>query len=76
VRVEDVDLGEVGNISDVENDAANGLRRGVVEIRNLVDEEAELAGFGGEEGVERVGVILSCVEGGTDTTAAKSACAF
>jgi hypothetical protein len=32
----------------------------------LVDENAQLTGFGGEEGVEGVGVVLCGIECGTD----------
>jgi hypothetical protein len=40
----------------------------------LVDEDAVLAGFGGEEGVEGVSVVLSCVCCATDTTVSVSYC--
>ena len=40
----------------------------------MVDEDAVLAGFGGEEGVEGVGVVLSCVCRATDTTVSFSYC--
>ena len=66
--VEDVNLRERGGVGKVEVSAADGLRGGEVEVRNLVDEETQLAGLGGEEGVERVCVVFGGVEGGADAT--------
>lgn len=64
--VQDVYLCEVGGVGEIEVRSADGFGGLVVEVGDLVDVEAELAGFGRGEGVEAVGVILGGVEGGTD----------
>ena len=45
---------------------ADGFGGLVVEVGDLVDVEAQLAGFGRVEGVEAVGVHFGGVEGGAD----------
>lgn len=66
MSVEDVDLREVSNVGDVKDDAADRLSRSEVKVGDLVDKEAKLAGFGGEEGVKGVGIVLGSVEGGAN----------
>lgn len=67
--VKDVYLGKVGGIGEVEVGSADGFGRLVVEVGNLVDVKAELAGLGGVEGVETVGVHLGGVESRADAAA-------
>lgn len=66
MRVEDVDFREGGKVADIEVRLTNGFGGGVVEVGDLVDEEAELAGFGAVESVEGVGVVLGGVESAAD----------
>jgi hypothetical protein len=68
VRVQDVDVGEIFDIGNVKRNTAYRVGGRPEEERDLVDEDAELAGFGGEECVECVGVVFGCVEGASDST--------
>lgn len=74
MRVEDVDLREVGDVGHVEDDAADRSGRLVEEIGNLVDEDAELARFRREEGIQGVCVVFGCVGSATDATVVVSIC--
>lgn len=66
VRVEDVDLGKGRGVGHVEDDAADGLGGREEKVRDLVDEDAELACFRAREGVEAVCVVLGRVKGRAD----------
>ena len=66
MRVEDVYLRQISGVGEVEVRRADGLGGLVIEVGDLVDVEAELACFGGVEGVEAVGVHFGGVEGGAD----------
>lgn len=70
VRVDDGDRGEGrgGRGRGREEGLVGDGGGGVVEVGDLVDEEAELALLGGVEGVETVGVVFGRVEGGADAT--------
>jgi hypothetical protein len=68
VCVENINLCEVGKVGYVENDTANGGGGLVEEVGDLVYEDAVLASFGREEGVEGIGVILGSVSRSTNTT--------
>lgn len=67
VGVDDGDGGEGGGVGGGREEGLVGDgAAGVEEVRDLVDEEAELPLLGGEEGVEAVGVVLGGVEGVAD----------
>lgn len=65
---ENVDVGEGGEVQGCEVEAWLGCwgRGLVVEVGQLVEEEAEVAFLLGEESVETVCVVLDCVVGGCD----------
>lgn len=66
MRVENVDLSQVGGVCEVEVGCADGFGGLVVEVGDLVDVEAELPCFCRVEGVEAVGAHFGGVEGGAD----------
>lgn len=67
VGVDDGDGREGGGVGGRREEGLVGDgAAGVEEVRDLVDEEAELPLLGGEEGVEAVGVVLGGVEGVAD----------
>lgn len=68
MRIENVDQRERFGAGQVKVDLADGNGGLVVEIWDLVDEEAQLAHFGAIECIERIGRVLGRVIGAADAT--------
>jgi hypothetical protein len=65
VRIDDIHLGQIRNLENIEYNPPDRLSRGIEKVRDLIDENSELARLRGKEGIQGVGIIFRGVECGT-----------